>query len=240
MSTIVQNKKGLVMTDRANVKIPSDRTALSMLRHNPFQNGDEFRSDGFVYNNGKKVRKWFSSLGHQSKAIVWEPKLNDLKAMEALRWKGILYLQNWFEKASDPFFEKLRKIAKNQELQCIFQYGEKWFKVTFRPTENSYSANLKAVSEKTAVLLPVNGELGKEYYTLSRRTQVVARRKWLCGVAFKRAFDTWQYENDKAPVPVFGKILKLNINGRVYWFQGKEDHWEKLCWPEEQPTEFEI
>jgi len=61
---------------------PADRSSLGIISHNNVFDGDDFRDDGYVYRNNKKVRKWFSSMGDWEH--FWHPVLNDIPRLESL------------------------------------------------------------------------------------------------------------------------------------------------------------
>ena len=61
------------------MKIPEDRTALSILALNPGADGSRFEKDGWIYVGDKKLRKWFINV---DRIKVWEPKLKNILALE--------------------------------------------------------------------------------------------------------------------------------------------------------------
>jgi len=46
---------------KCTVQIPDGITGVSLIGANKFRNGDVFQTDGYVYNRGKKTRKWFAT-----------------------------------------------------------------------------------------------------------------------------------------------------------------------------------
>ena len=115
MTTIKRKKERVAIksgNDALTCKIPTDRSVLSMI-HNRMGDGDDFRKDGWVYNKGKRVRKWFGRLYDGSCSYtIWEPKYDNIPLLESKRWRAIQYYKKWATKYWDTATAALNKVGQ--------------------------------------------------------------------------------------------------------------------------------
>lgn len=218
--SIRRNAEGEVTTGASAFKVPKNRSFLSVLGNNPAAHGDEFREDGWVYNDGKKVRKWFISLKDGYPRHIWEPKLDDVITLEAKYQKVHSKLKEFWANEYKQAYEEMKK-AKIAHAKPTHKFspaydGVNWwlYKVSFYGgaynERDDSSVRWDWVHEPEE---PINLEIGQRYYDISRKNM-----RW-CGYLgrFKAALEEsiirFLQKNAK---PEDGKVVDLVINGRRY------------------------
>ncbi|MEK6832773.1 MAG: hypothetical protein AABY32_01885 [Nanoarchaeota archaeon] len=147
-----------------------------------FSDGDVMAHapDGWIYVNGVKTKKWF--LNSIEDSFVWPPVLNDVKAIEARRWKVINRIED----------KKIKKI---------------W----------SGLSSFKNVPQSIwDMVIPLN------------------RKKRIFNDVFLRAINNkYGLVKAKEMVDSNKNILKVTINGRIYWFAIKDYMFVRFYYPED-------
>jgi hypothetical protein len=187
------------------------RTALSVVGFNKICDGDNFTEDGWVYNNGQKVRKWFVRLDADHEYRFWEPKFDNIKLLEQKRWK-------WLQRANKicmPLWKKIfNKCKKEKKLGGWVKFSEKaegWVEITASETGISWNyvkkENIKHINQK----------LINEYFATEKRIETCYGRAKLFDIAFRKAVERqymkkWEKESLESNI-------HLIINGRDYWLK---------------------
>ena len=247
------------------VQVPSNQMFLGMVGANPTINdGDDFRRDGYVYNKeGQLYRKWFVNLydpqGGNSYGRIWEPKLQDIPALEALRWWALDWQRRWYERKHQPIYNAICALADERgevswqnpfivHAKATHERSDpdkyKWIEFNFHPIDPfykktdgwRYSYSWEWV--KGEVADPQHLDLGQPFYEIDQHTRVVGKRKHVFMAAFNMAIDRLIW-GDKLPKAEWDQTLQLEINGRFYWFQTDRTKdperpyvWKPLHWPE--------
>lgn len=60
-------------------------SSLDITASNRINPGESFEPDGWVHKDGRRLRKWFDSLGNIRR--VWPPRLKDLAGIERTMWR---------------------------------------------------------------------------------------------------------------------------------------------------------
>jgi hypothetical protein len=255
---IFQNNMGVVdllpdSDQHIQVAVPNDRSFLSLVGNNRFAHGDQFCKDGWVYQNGKPYRKWFGNLyferGGQPIGRIWEPKLKDVAAIEALRWKAIQYVKEWQEKCFMPAYRAVVAVCKKKEtiLHARVTDGSDiiWCKYRFfRDRDSPYKTEDWPCSYshdwlREKVRNPKHVEIAQRFYEVDQHCMTMWKRRDVFLAAFEMAMFQWMKDNRKnLPEPHIEKTLQVEINGRFYWYQSYLTRsgwfWQKLHWPEEE------
>ena len=210
-------------------KVPKNRSALSMFGTNRISHGDVFAEDGWVYQEGKKVRKWFTRFLPHGDETIWEPKLKDVVTLEAKRWK---YLnrptrdklnRQWKENydkvmAAAPFLAKMPRTGKRSE-------GKIFFEIHDRDERQYVSWNWVSIMEsgnrKVPKGTPTHQKLADEFFYIEDRLMECSTRRSLFFHAFlsainKKYVDAMFPRKRSSGDPT---TLHLIINGRDYWFR---------------------
>ena len=238
------------MTDEIELPETSqEQDPIYMLGANVLQDGDEFRDDGWVYNNERRCRKWFGNLNAQGiRARIWEPKLKCLEMLEAKRWKGVQYLKGYYKGEWNAAYEAItslggEKIVDNCQITHKHKSDKEWWLYKFSLTKSPFTLNDTYAWTFDWVDKPehpIHLELGQKFYEVDQHSRTIAKRKGIFLEAFNVAMNDWLREhNELRAIP--GKTLKVNINGRSYWFHpepwGDDYKWVKMLWPDEDLIE---
>lgn len=269
--TIFSNKKGKVdicpgTESHVKVQMPTNRSFLGLVGANPtIMDGDDFRKDGFVYNrDGQPYRKWFINLydphGNNQYGRIWEPKLEDISALEALRWWALEWTKRWYERKHGPIYRAICALCDEKEniswkdpLVIHAQASHprmnpekyRWIEFHFNPIDPYF--------KKSSVDFPysyswdwIEGEvddpqhvdLGQPFYEIDHHQRTVQKRKHVFVAAFDMAIDRLIW-GETLPKAEWDQTLQLEINGRMYWFNSERTRdptrpyvWKPLHWPE--------
>lgn len=207
-----------------NITVPADYSAVAIVgsQRNRIEDGDDFRSDGWVYNKGVRRRKWFQPLG--SMHYFWEPKIENLALLEAKRWKMLQYR----DKINKPLWAKL--MAKLKTAKKFGGY------VDFGPGKSSGCVELTYYEEDAGVswdwvkkAKPVKQGLVDEYFAAEAIMNRNNARHSMFKLAFERSVHHHYYNKIKRnglKLPNF----HLMVNGRDYWYNNKL---EPIAYPED-------
>lgn len=225
------------------IKIPRDRSMLSILGSSTagkICTGYEYREDGYVYLEDKRIKKWYVSVSTFGNDIqVWEPSLDDVVALEARYWRVKQAGMYWYINFHQPLVKKIYDAGGHAHAKILHSECDvPWYlyDVGYRePYGLCVGFNwCDRVPES-----PVNLDLGQEYYQLDCYSRSVGQRSWKFSRALMRAIDHYLAKRlpDKA-----GVILKLSINGRNYFYRSELGRggfcsWEKLVWPPNEIVE---
>ena len=166
---------------------------------------------------------------HYGDIYLDERKLDDIQLLEAKRWRMAQVWKKELEK-SQPFFDAVLKVgvAFAETKHGLARY-------TGRDSGISFGWPDKA--EK-----PVNLDIGNAYRKSSDRIQQIGMYMRKFNAAFDIAIEYWLMNHRPKKA---GKILKLNINNRFYWYHSSYNRynmplWEKITWPEDDVMEVSI
>jgi hypothetical protein len=234
-----------------NITVPTDRSFLSMV-NNHFDDGEEFKTDGYVYAAGKRIRKWFINLWDNGRNWrVWEPKLKNIKDMEQSRWDSIQYCKRWYDKWFMPRYRDVCAIggdvievhakSNRQHHKTGTTAGNEWLKYEFTPSHDTFNTDDWPYSYTHQWLDddvpdPLHLDVGQPFCDIEHQSWHIYKRMRIFEVAFNTAIDRWLNTEDNIAPPKFDDTLCLNINGREYWFVGgvtpmSAFRWIKLFWP---------
>ena len=208
---------------------------LSLCR-NGFLDGDDFRNDGWVYNQGKRTRKWFGNVFMHGTDMgrIWEPKYLDIPTLEAKRWKMVQRYRKWTQEVWMPVWDAVKQVGQAHAKVCHEYSGkcDPWWLYTF----HDYGGiSMDWVSEPAE---PLNLEIGQRYYYVERDAlQTMSTRKSLFDAAFYRAMEKMLWKEENKPKTI-GQTLKVQINNRLYWYitiinRHGVLEWEFLARPED-------
>jgi hypothetical protein len=203
--------------------IPGHLSMLAVFQHNDPFHGDVFQEDGFVYRNGKRVRKWF--IGRQDGASitgfrVWEPHLNNavwietlaerVRASERRRWARIFEIvKEIHDNGGEAHAEALHN-AQEGDSETFWLYKTRFHDIGLgKGKQLTYS--FQWVKAPKARILP---KLGSRLYHLDHT--LGSRRR----LSVERILhEALQRKLPKLTKDMNGVIERVRINGREYHFR---------------------
>jgi hypothetical protein len=214
--------------------IPNNLSALGILSRNSVQDGFDFRTDGYIYHEGKKLRKWFSSLGEASpdSKYFWKPCLDNLARVESVlyrlslrqvgAWQRLEKLFKQIVSVSDPIqrYKQTTWVVHAKPTHCYDPSEDKNYWVFYLSDVDlygkpgfSYSNNW--VQEPKEKILP---ELGQQFYHLSWYHRNCCTRMGLArAILFEAIMKDMETKHG-----LYGKkcrIVQYVINNRNYWLR---------------------
>lgn len=195
--------------------IPQDISALSILVTNGFTPDGEYINDGYIYVDGKPVKKWFKTIGDVK---VWFPIMEDVKRLQQrynlVRARYFHYTQKY----NSPAFDAIMKAGQaHTKITHDFSgdYPPWWL----------YKASLGGISFDWVdePKEPINLDIGTTYYHTSQRLEELGRRAFRFKVILMEAINSKIYEVEGD----WGDLLQVKVLTNVYWFQ-RTNHWELI------------
>lgn len=226
-----RNAEGVVKMGMMEIKIPSDKTALSMLNSaNHFSDGDVADIDGWIYSDGVRTKKWFSMLDGGSRDVrVWEPKLRNLALCERSRWKANKYSKKFYDKAWPFIFETMKQVSPFCCYADNTYMSKGWIIIdaSDRGVGWEWSQDEKGNSclDKQPQNVPLNQEIGNLWFEYELRSKEVGFRSWIFEKAFRRALD-FKFGSTFANNHELRAIHAI-INGRDYWLRSPENRYSE-------------
>lgn len=216
------------------MKVPQTRSTLSLFEgrfiRDPWTQGTQIGDDGFVHHPDGTKLKWFIPYYEECSSkpfFIWEPKLKDpsfLPKLEALRWKLVQY----HKKHCDLLWEMVKEI---RQLGAAFANckvcdpKEQCFHLFEKAGDNRGVETINLGYHEGRGKTPVNLELGNAYYRKKRR--IGQYQRWISHVA---SMLDMMIHALHLPTPEFNQTLRLQINGRSYWYRSMAGRWGKLIW----------
>jgi hypothetical protein len=109
------------------IKVPENRSALSVVGFNTVWSSGDYREDGWVYIDDKPVHKWFV---HINGVRVWEPRLTDLNHLYKLFKKVKNANTKHWNKIEDilkQLWSKAGKRTTEIKAHCIPTHKFEWY-----------------------------------------------------------------------------------------------------------------
>jgi len=246
----------ITFENKAQLTSDTGRTALSMLGGVFFylrQLEDKCRiaKDGYVYYaDGSKV-KYFIRFGPRHDEYdwyIWEPKLAlaNIHKIESLRWKIISRLQEKMKEWA-PLLEQIKAAGGKVFANCPHCPVEDncYHVLNSDAMEAQRYLKGKTITEKYDTLhiqyhqtnqKPIHLEIGNAYYRYENSIKRLNTWKINADFLLEEVFFRFAFPD----VGIFDpcNTLKIEINGRQYWFQRAEQDnrgkwsWKKLHFPE--------
>ena len=208
-----------------NFRVPTDRTMLGLLTTRGNEKGLQ---EGFSYDDdhlirdplGHVVGRW---LGYVSGVRLWEPKLEKVRDLEALRWRVVQAIRT-----------RLIPAYQHAHVACA-AIGNGWasFKTrngawrAWRVSNSSISIDADAPGE------PENVALGTAFRRADWRLSIYRKFQTATDVVLREAIGRALPRQAQTP-----RAAKVELNGRVYWMLWRlagEGYWMwgRLAWPED-------
>jgi len=226
-------------------KIPTDRTALSVLADNHIVDSGDYNKDGWVYINEKRVKKWFSRCYSPEEssisALIWLPILDDVAKLEARYWKIYEKVQRFYQKHWKVLYDKIIEAGEAHAKPTHKYTGDlHWWQYKRTDYFGGHSSlSFDWVKEPEE---PVNIELGQRYYHIDRQIDRYYRYLGMFRVVLSQAISKYLQKYHKAEKP--GITIRFEINGHNYWYAsqyvGASLEWVKQSWPEDQLKEIRL
>lgn len=211
-----------------NFKIENPELAINIIGNNKVEDGDTFAKDWYVYRNGKRVRKYYTS-NHYLKRL-WPPNLERLSWIENLRWKA--YQRSDIHKANlkDILFEIKNaggfahaKLEDDKHKDKVWLYKVSSFK-------GRYFYNFSWEKEDVEL---INLHLGQRLHKLSMYSSTVNRRLTKLNKALQSSLEE-VVRNKRSKS---AKNIIHRINGRTYGIKLSYDDFDEpvlevVFWPE--------
>jgi len=236
-----RNSDGDVSIDGEHVaNIPKDQSILSVFGTNPIMANSIFGKDGWIYVDGKRVRKWYKSI---DQITIWEPILDDLPKLES-RYTAISEkVDKFHSERYIPMFNKIVEVGQAHAKPTHEYTGKQyaWWVYSARKYDgDSYSIGFDWLDEEPKEKLHV--DIGQAYYHLERQIHRYYGYKYKFRKVLEYAINNLLMDN----LPTGnGQILKLILNSRTFWYASiRNSHdvllWTKLAWAEDEIIEMEI
>ena len=217
MSTIFsRNEDGVVNFGEATITVPKNRSALSIIgSQQKLVPGGDYHEDGYVYLDGKAVKKWFTELG--SGLLIWHPSLDDIPGLEQRYFniydtvkKAALCLENKIYKYTSPkqFWGHVVGFKHPIQVYSREEFSPSW-------------AHIFSDDAPEGIR---NDALTESFMKLTLRIDHLWRRTGKFTTAFEEAINRY-YINHLYNKHLI-RILHLIINSREYIF---EKHSTEFC-----------
>lgn len=247
---VIYGKGGKVA---AHVKVPRDRTLLSVWGSNTVSDGEVFSNDGYVYDSsGRRLRKmWSYRKGWNH---YWDQVVEDVARIEEVCHR----LQQRIDKSYSPRREALYRAIRDRK-KSVKRYGERvwiahvkpWNKHHKDSKDRWWQFNVYAGSHSDCLAhtfdwvdppkRPVNVDLGEQLYQLDYiYGRSLLGRSMLISDLLDEAIQKYIRRTFDPPTTQFEIVqFHLTINGRDYWYRGQvtmPDFWviEKQAWPRDR------
>ena len=209
--------------------MPKDTTALSMLANNQLINNGEYKEDGWIYVDGKRVKKWFKQYYPDMNNTVrlWPPVLDDLQKLETRYVNMISRTNKFYNETYKPLFNKLLQVGK-AHAEPIYNHKRdgKWWLYKMKSHNDFDYISFDWVDAPSK---PLNHELGQQYYLTEHRLYKYysynAKFRGIMAVAIDRFLDKNCSDRRKADA-----VLRLSINDRDYWYRCRFNQYGVLVW----------
>lgn len=211
--SITRNSDGLTnINNEISVTVPKNRSFLGVLNEkNIFNDGDSFDEDGYVYQNGTRLRKWFTKI-RDHKGYIWHPKLDDIVYCESKFHKISNYRDNWYKINWPTVFSNI------PEKYYYFHNNSKnsGWKIIEKSKDGISTdwVNTNEVEEDK-----INQQAGDLYEIYNKKSRIVGDRYWMFYKVFLYSVEKayWSKFNDTI------KIINIVVNGRNYFIRNGND-----------------
>jgi len=245
-----RNKHGEIKKNENLIcKIPTDSSMINVLGTKgniPMGIHCEFKKDFWMYVDGKKAKKWFQTVyadGHSNPIRIWPPILQDIPKLEA-RCYAVhqAYIKN-FESNYRPAFNAVVKVKKAHAIPTHIYEGDRISLWLYRASEygGKMGIGFDWVDKNPKKLL--NLEIGNAWYKAEQRAMELGERWHKFQTALAKAIIDYLWKEHK-PTDA-DTTMKLNINGRDYWYRTYHNNagvvvWQELIWPEDKVIKVEM
>lgn len=231
-----RNKEGEVTLPNASIKIPKNMTALSMLAMNRVVDHGEYREDGWIYVNDKRIKKWFQRIypEHGSNTLIWLPVLKDIPKLEARMWRMRERYNRYANEAWRPAYNRVVEV-KQAHAKPTFHKDKGWWLYTSRIYQNDqYSIGFDWVDEDEPETI-INQTIGQAYYDADHKLTQYGHYLFCFRGVLEAAINKLLREG--YPPKNMGTTLRLIVNNRNYWYiscsyPGGNLYWNKVSWPD--------
>lgn len=203
------------------VTIPSSMTMLAMLAQNPVCAGEDFRPDGYVYQNGVKVRRWFKRLPNWQDARIWPGRYDQLSQVEASLERNRQRVLKWCEKHWTEAKDRVKASNGGNPIYGWVPHRGQWVLLTpsmYRKEECIRETDLRLKEWENArdCLKGVKHDpyAARQYCEMIHHRMARQRRLGLIYCLF----DSILFHRFEEPL-FDGRVIRLQINGREYIFR---------------------
>lgn len=229
------------MSKTTHFTVPPDRSAVSLfVGPNEFHDGDEYRNDGFVYEDGQRIRPYAEVLPlGGGDGFVWVykmlPTAENVRALEALRWRLI---QHWQKNVLPKLNAAADKLTGKGTVHHVHTKDPDYVLTYKRDNDGGVSMNVAKRPKK-----PNHPKLAAEFHQVKTWWGNNGTRQDKVNACFDRVIVLYVWQ-EFAPPTNANQYLHVTVNGRRYEFRstwwGNGWHWQKGLWPEAYPVEVTI
>jgi len=216
MDTVFSRTGSTLDVGGMTATLPGDMSALSLLAHNGFVPGGDYREDGYIYINGSPIRKWYKNI---EAVKTWFPILNDIKKLQRRYNVVQKAYHDYWQKYGLPAYKAVMKVGKaHAKITHEFKgdYPPWWL---YSASESGISWDWVGEPKK-----PVHPVIGTRYYKTSQRFQQLGGRVHIFRSVLLRAIRDKVYDIKGS----YGKLLQVKVLDSVYWFQHGRHTWELI------------
>lgn len=233
MKTIME-RRGNVVTDADGMTstIPSDVSMLSIFARNPFFNEGDYREDGFIYVDGKPVKKWFKKI---EDVTIWFPILDGARKLQDRFYKVKQVYTDYLKNEYAEVCKQLLKVKKAHAYvthEFDGTYAPWWlYKVSKWGDHEGISFDWVDTPKN-----PINLDIGNAYYKADQRLMQIGARvhKFRSILHYAIKAEAYKIKGES------GDILQLKVGDKTYWFEFGRFAWEKMVFPEDNLKTVEI
>ena len=201
-----------------------------------------WKDDGWIYDgDGNKREKWFerfcvSSYHSKDRFQVWKPKLQDIKKMEQKRWDVIQRKDKIHKQCYVPLFDKIVELKK-----AHYTYDYSWTLIKVDKCVQTYGLIEEFLDEKPKKVL--NLEIGNAWKNVDKKLTRYQVYVDMYTTVLDRMLSEYVKTIQQPSTPL--QLLKLDINGRIFWFRSDNYgdgtcYWMKFYYPEEDVVELKV
>jgi hypothetical protein len=207
---------------------------IAIFAGNPFIPRGDYREDGWIYVDGKPVKKWFKNIEMIS---VWFPIFENLHKLQSRYFTINQRYKDYMKKEYHKAFEQVEKVGK-AHAKITHKYEgsdiDPWwlYRADKYPNQRGITWDWVKTPEK-----PTNLEIGNAYYKVTQRIGQLGGRVYKFRTILEYAINKklWDIKGE------YGQILQFKIGDRIYWFQyGCNNVWVKLAFPEDNIKVIEV
>jgi len=200
--------------------------------------------DGWIYDSEEKQKRlgrWFARFRYGDEDCPVAPaRIEDIEALEALRWKVLVYNDGPVKDRWNEAFHGVKTAPEGRVYEPDRQVNGKWWRSQYNH-DNAYGGGIS--SDWVELDEPPSKE------SLERGRAWHRARRWAMSWATRLQFINHVFETvlgwGLPDAPREDTQLRVLLNGRIYWYNavatktpGKY-RWVRLAWPEADTLTFE-
>lgn len=226
MEAIMERKGNKVFAEGMTATIPSTISMIAVFGRNGFIQGGKYSEDGWIYVNGKPVKKWFRNVENIS---IWFPILEDVHNLQKRYDAAKKRYKGYADKVWRPAFDKVMKVGR-AHARVTHKFEGEGIDPWWLYEANKYSSQKGICWDWVKKpVKPINIRIGNAYYRASQRLEDLGGRSYKFRIVLEHALSMKVGVIEGAE----GQILQYKVGNRSYWYKKGQFRWEKLAFPDD-------